>query len=55
MRDVLDAINAQSLIVLKGAVQIEDRLAVLKVLKTRENMEQLDKGIEKAALKMAQV
>lgn len=54
MRDVLDAINAQSLIVLNGAVQIEDRLAVLKVLKTRENMEQLDKGIEKTVAEMAQ-
>jgi len=29
-------------------------LAVLKVLKTRENMEQLDKGIEKAVVEMAQ-
>ena len=45
-QDVLDILNAHTLLGLNGKVQIEDQTALLQILKTRDRVEQFDKGLD---------
>lgn len=47
--DTMDAISAEVLLGINGRVQIEDQVAILEELKTRDKIEELDKLLEKYA------
>ena len=45
-QEVLDILNAQTLLELNGRVQIEDQSSMLQILKTRENVEAFDRNLD---------
>lgn len=45
-QEVLDALNAQTLIGLNGKVQIEDQSSMLQMLETKEKVEAFDRGLD---------
>ena len=45
-QEVLDVLNAQTLLGLNGKVQIEDMASMLKMLETREKIEAFDRGLD---------
>ena len=46
-QEVLDVLNAQTLLGLNGRVQIEDQTSILQILETQEKVEAFDKGLDR--------